>query len=426
MVKEKLGRIIRRIFYVVFALLISVGLWIYVEITENELQIREIPNIEVVLRHEDILGDRNFFIEGEMPAISFTVEASRSDIAALLVPGAVTVEIDLINVISAGTTSLSYEIANWPPRVNRNVILDWSARRIPLTIGIHGQKSVPVLVEEATAADGFITMPPEFDPQVISISGPEDIIASIDHVHVPVNRENLTATITEYLEFLLFDENGDEIIMDDDEWELISFSQDIIRVTIPVNIRLEIPLLVSFAYGNSTADYNVTYEITPNYLLLAGDAENMRDLNSIPLGTIDLSRHTTLSFTEEFPIIVPDSIRNLSGDMRATVSVRITGLEIQSRNVSNFQGINVPDGLAYEIQTRVQPITIRGTQEDLADITELNFAVTVDLEDMELGTSWVLATVQLHGIDGAVDVVGEYRLAVRIFDPLTEPIATEP
>jgi len=429
MVKEKLGKIIRQIFYVVFALLISIGLWIYVEITENELQRREIPNIEVVLRHEDILGDRGLLIEGDIPSIAFTVEASRSDIAALLIPGAVTVEIDMMSVTSAGNTSLSYEIANWPPRVNRDVVLFWHAQRIPLTIGVYSQKNVQVYVDPATAADGYMADPAEIDSQTITISGPANLIAPIDHVRVPVNRENLTTTITEYLEFLLFDEDGEEIVLDDAELESISFSQDTIRVTIPIRQTKTVSLSVFTLDGNTTSrEENTSVIISPETIRIAGDPDILRDIHSITLGNIDMMSFTGLTHVLEMPIIPPEGTENISNEASATITINIRGLEVESRDVTIFQGINVPDGLAYEIQTRVLPIMIRGTQEDLAEITEMNFTILVDLDGREKGAFRVPAIVWVHdGAADAIDVVGESRLvAVRIFDPLEEPIATEP
>jgi len=426
MVKEKLGKIIRRIFYIVFALLISVALWLYVEITENEIQRREIANIEVVLRNEDILGDRDLFIEGEIPTISITVEASRSDIAALLVPGAVTVEIDLMNVFSAGDTSLSHEIGNWPPRVNRDVILFAVPQRVPLTIGIHSEKRVEVFVDSPGVADGYIAGQPEFDPQVIAIHGPEDIIERIDHVRVPVNRENLTTTFTDYLEFLLFDEDGVVIELEDDQRELISFSQDTIRVTIPVSELKWVSLQVVMVDGATTSLENTFVTIIPERIQIAGDPETLRGVNTLRLGNIDMMSFTGLRYVTEFPIQVQEGMENISGEEFATVTIEIRDLEVQSRNVSNFQGSRLLDGLGYEIQTRVHPVMIRGTQEDLAEITEMNITLVADLYGLEIGVHRVIATVHLHGVNGAVDVVGDYTLIVRIFDPLMEPIATEP
>jgi len=426
MVKEKLGKIIRRIFYIIFALLISVALWVYIEITENEIQRREIANIEVVLRNEDILGDRDLFIEGEIPTISFTVEAPRSDIAALLVPGAVTVEVDLMNVFSAGDTSLSYEIGNWPPRVNRDVILFGIPGRVLLTIGIHSEKRVEVLVDSPGVADGYLAGQPEFDPQVITIHGPEDIIERIDHVRVPVNRENLTTTFTDYLEFLLFDEDGVVIELEDDQRELISFSQDTIRVTIPVSELKMVSLQVVRVDGATTSLENTLITIIPDEIQVSGDPETLRGFNALMLGNIDMMSFTGLRYVMELPIQVPEGIENISREEMAIITIEIRDLEVQSRNVSNFQGTRLHDDLGYEIQTRVHPVMIRGTQEDLAEITEMNITLVADLYGLEIGVHRVAATVHLHGVNGAVDVVGDYTLIVRIFDPLMEPIATEP
>ena len=416
MIKESLGKILRKIFYVLFAVVISVSIWVYVELTENVVQDTDISNIAVVLGNEDILNDRGLMIiEHEIETISIRVEASLNVRNALSVPGALTAVVDLSNVTSAGNTTLSYEF-NWPDGVSENDlrIISQSVIRIPLRIGRQIERSVPVrVVYTGGTAPGYIAEEPEFDPQIITIRGAEELISGISYVRVPIPRENLSTTFTDYLPFLLYDEQDNEIILEYGQLEQITFNHEAIRVTVPISEVKEIPLTVTLVHGNSTMDANTSVEIIPSTIMVSGDPDILRDLNYINLGPIDMVSFETNTF-ETFTIIVPDNVRNISGDIRADVYVEVIGLIYQFRNVTNFQLINTPPGLSAEPFTQTLTVMIRGTNEDLAEVTSLNMLVVADLDDISPGVTQVPVTVSIIGLEANVDVIGEHSLAVSV------------
>lgn len=417
--KNKYIRFPSNILYAVFAVLLSVFLWLFVEITENEVQIMEISNIEVILRNEEILSDRGLIIaEIETETISITFEGSRSDLTALALPGALTAEVDLAAITSAGGTSLTYEII-YPIAVNPNSvsILGRSVTRIGLRIDRMLERVVPVRVDYTggTASELLIAEPAEFNPTTISIRGPEDIVSLISYVRVPIFRENLSTTYTEELGFVLYDDYDEQIILDESVLEHIHFSHDTIMVTVPIREIREIPLTVELSHDSSTSSANTRVVISPSTIRVSGDPEVLRDINNILLGTIDMSRFGLTTF-EEFTIVAPNNVTNISGELTAAVMVEVLGLETQFRNVTNLQVVNVPEGLSYEILTQTLAVMIRGSAAELSHVLPVNIFVVADLSDVNPGTSWLPARVYLSGIDARVDAVGEYRMAVSITD----------
>jgi len=146
---------------------------------------------------------------------------------------------------------------------------------------------------------------------------------------------------------------------------------------------------------------------------VSGDPEEIRELNNILLGTIDMLSFG-LSDTFAFPIILPNNITNESGDVQAEVLVEVLGLDIAYPSTSNLQTINTPPGHRAEIVTQSLDIRIRGTTEDLALVTPLNLRVVADLTDMNPGTKRVLAKIYIDGIEANIDPVGEYEITVSI------------
>jgi len=415
MFKEKLIKILTKIFYVVFALVVSLALWLYVEITENDRRRFEISGIEIGFKNEDVLRDKGLLITSWVPEqLSLTFEASRSDISRLAVPGALTVEVDLSSISSAGTTTLAYEIV-YPQGVNINAVelFSRSASMITLMVDRIMERQIPVRVNYTggTASGELISEAVEYDPHSITVWGPEKVVSRIHHVRVPIFVENLTTTYTNDLEFVLFDENDEEL--DESLWESVTFSQETIRVTIPIREIKDVPLTVAISHGASTSDANINWNAEPRFIKVSGDPEVIRDLNNIMLGTIDM-----LSFgitdTVTFPIILPNHITNISGETEALVNVEVLGLDIAFRSTSILQIINTPPGYRADILTQSVDVRIRGAADDLALVSSMNIRVVADLTEQSSGTARVSAKVYIDGVDAAIDPVGEYVITVTL------------
>jgi len=415
MFKEKLTKITIRIFYVLFAVVVSVAIWLYVEITENEDQVREVPGIEISFRNEDLLRDKGLLRTSVLPeTLSITFEGSRSDISRLLVPGALTVEVDLATVNSAGTSSLAYEII-WPTGVNSNAveILGWSDSRITISVDRILERQIPVWVRYmgGTASNELIAEEAEWDPHSITVWGPEEVVSKIHHILVPIFRENLATTYTDELEFILIDENDEEL--DTELRETVVFSQETIRVIVPIREIKDVTLSVNLFHGDSTTDENTSWNSSPQVITVAGDPAVLRDFNNIQLGPIDM-----LSFgledTFPFTIIIPDHITNISGETIAHVHVEVFGLDIAFRSTTNLQVINTPPGYRADILTQSLDVRLRGTIEDLVLVTSMNLRIVADLADLNPGTSRVSARVYIDGVDADIDPVGEYLMTVTI------------
>jgi len=414
MFKEKLKRFSTRIFYIIFAIIVSIALWLYVEITENEIQTREISNIEIVFKNEDVLHDRGLLMTSYIPeSLSFTFVAARSDMNRLAEQGALTVEVDLANILSGGTHFLAYDI-NYPQGINRNSIdLLGPASRIAITIDSLTAKQIPVKViyTGGTASYELVAEAVVYDPHYVTVWGPETAVSRIDHIWVPIFRESLSTTFADDLEFLMIDEHDQ--VLDDELRESLRFSQETIWVTVPVKEIKDVPLVVMLSHGASTSDANTQSHIEPVVVKVSGDPEAIRELNSITLGTIDMLSFG-LSDTIAFPVVIPNHLVNESGETVALVHISTFGLEIAFRSTSNLQAINIPAGHIAEIMTQSLDIRLRGTREELAQISSMNLSVVVDLTDMNPGNARVPARVYIHGIDANIDAVGDYEITVAI------------
>jgi len=406
-----------RIFYIFFALLVSIALWLYVQYTENQDRTWDVANIQVVYKNADVLRDKGLLISSMDPeTVAISFEASRSAGSRLMARGAVTVEIDLANISTTGAKPLQYEII-YPAGIDSSSVrvLSRSVAAISLLVDRLRDVAIPVQVsyKGGTASDDLIVETEEYSPRTITVEGPEDIISRISHAFVPIPRENLSATFTDDLGFVLIDKNGDEI--DESVTDSLLFSHDTIRVTVPIRLVKKVPLYIELMHGAGTSDANTMVTYIPPFITVSGDPESIRDFNNILLGTIDTTRFTETT-TEAFPILLPNNFTNISGESEAHVLVEVVGLAIAYYSTPNLQYVNVRPGFTATITTQTLDVRIRGPKEDLDNLDSLtNIRVVADLRDYDPGTYFVPARVFIDGIDADIGAVGErYRITVTI------------
>ena len=433
MIRNFLSKIFSsKIFYLIFSVLVAISLWLFIEINENQEE-RVTFELPVYIIGEDVLRDRDLFISGINPEyVSLSFEASRSAFAELR-GEPFFVQIDVSRITTSGITSEEHEIIfpeNFDAgQISRQIA---STNRITLTIDrlTHERIRVEAPYFGGTASDEFVVDPVIVDPADITIYGPADILSRISVAHVPILRENLSATYIDDLPFILLDEYGEEL--EAELYEQLVFSDETVRVTVPIRMIREVPLAVEFFHGAGSSDGNIDFYIDPMYIILTGDPDAFADLSVITLGTIDTTRFGLRTAEPMvFNIIHPSNLENVSGTIQANVFVEVIGLETETYSVDNINVINVPIGYEVDVLNEVLLVRIRGTREDLDYLTEsmnagnLNIRIEVDLEGLDAGTHRVSppnVRIFIDGIDRDIDAVGavaEYIVTVRLF-PITQ------
>ncbi|MCL2365679.1 MAG: CdaR family protein [Oscillospiraceae bacterium] len=408
-----------KLFFIIFSLLAAIALWMYVEITENEMLTETIHNIPIEFSNREILRDRGLLISETQPQeLSLTFEAPRNIISQLN-NATVSVNINLANITRPAQIFMDYTII-FPAGVNQNAIsiTDRSVQGVSLTIDRLSARSIPVRVEYTggTAGEDLIAMPPVFEPQSITVEGPEELLSRIDFIHVPIIVENLETTYVDDLEFYFVDIYGYEL--SENELDALTTSLDTVRVTIQIRQVKDIPLHVNISHGAGSSDENTLVSITPQFITVSGDPEALRDFNLPPLGVINMTSFTNIA-TVSMPIILPPQISSESGEQTATVRVDVLNIDWEDFQVDHLFYINAPPGYVVQIIPSHVEVRLRGRTEDLEYITEANIRLVVDLRDLGVGRHRVPARVYIDGIDADVGAVGEYAISIRILPEVT-------
>lgn len=404
----------RRIFYAVISLIAALALWVYVRTAVNPYSDPWIYRIPVTFVGEsELTEDREMILlSGQYATVDLHVYGKRTDTATLNRSN-ITVSVDLSSIRSAGDYSLDYEI-HFPDNIASNAItvLEQTPSAIEISVGKMQTKTIPVYGSGGSPAEGYLAETMICEPGEIVVRGPADIVKQIYCAQVYLDRDDLDRTVNTTLPFTLVDRDGNTI-----ESEQLSCDADEIQVELPILATKEVDLTVELIDGGGATSHDVDIEIVPSKITIAGDAELLKGINQISLGTIKLSE-ILVQATLQRTIVLPNDTEILSGEEEASISVELVGLNSRTIRTTNIEIINALDEeqYDYEVVSKALNVVIRGKTAVVEQIYASNLRAVADLSDYtEPGQYKVPVTVY---VDGYADVgilhEEEYTVVVTI------------
>ncbi|MEG0875689.1 MAG: CdaR family protein [Oscillospiraceae bacterium] len=389
-----------KIFWVVFSLLASVLLWVYVTSTEGNIIKQSFEGIPVEFTGSETLREKEGLVVSNVSSstVSVTLRGTRRELTKLKSSDLKAV-IDVSKITTRGNNRVGYDIT-YPLGVDGNSIDVIS--RAPQAISFDVDKTNKVAVElrgqfDGTALEGYVVGNIVFDPQTVNISGPENEIKKVAYAWVSIQRKDVDKTIKFDSPYVLMDIDGNEIKANN-----ITLDTDTVSVTLPITATKEVPLTVDLVDGGGATVENAKITCDPATIKVSGDPAVLAGINKISLGTVDLASFA-LSFEENYPIVLDNKISNMTGITEAKVAISVIGLETRKFNVTNISVKDLPEGRSSEIITENVEVTLRGSKAVLDKIKANNIRVVADLADLG-GAAGVFQPIAKIYVDGFTDV----------------------
>lgn len=410
--KVKSGILDSKFLWVVVSLLASVLLWVYVTTSEGDVIERTFDGVQVVFKGEENLLEKYELVISNVSSntVSVRIRTTRREIAKLS-STQITAVVDVSKFSSKGiyNSSLELEFPQGSDKSSIDIV-----NILPGNISFNIDKTSTKTVElegsfVGTVAEGYAAHPIEFDPQTVTISGPESEISKVAYAWVEVDRDDVSKTIQFVSSYVLKDSDGNDIDLGN-----ITLGDETVSVTVPVTSTKEVPLTVDLVEGGGATSENVKITCEPSTITIAGDAETLEGINKIVLGTVDLTSFAS-SFEDSFNIVLDNDISNVTGITEVKVTVEVIGLETKKFNVTNITTINGTNGKKATVVTENVEVTLRGKSNVLSKIAANNIRVVADLSDIgsTTGVFQPPAKVYVDGFTG-VGAIGEYSVYVKI------------
>ena len=391
----------------ILCVLAAIILWFYVVMTDTTTDEKVFSGISVDIRGRDRIEDTLglTIISGYDLTVDVTVKGPRADINRLTVDD-VKAYIDMKTVDGAGEYTLPIR-TSLPNGITAGAL---SANYMTVYVDKRTTISVPVKIVTSQVIEADFTMgTPEPSIETVNVSGPEEVLRTIDHAEASFDLGRVSKTLISTGKLTLVDANGNEI---NDPYVRLQTSE--VTVRFPVYIYRDFDLKVDTKYGYYDST-NSRITISPASIQVRGDPDVISSMDSVSLGQID-EKKITGDETKTMAIMLPDGVENLSGTTTATVTITQIGTTTKKLNVTDINVVN-PNGLEYTLERNSLTVTFRGTKTMLDMLSSRNVSLTLDLGYLNKtsGTVSVPVTVNVQStLSGKVYEIGDYSMNVTI------------
>ena len=412
MVNMRMSEKGNKILYIILSLLVAIVFWLYVDDNDIPATFNNVP-VEFI-GAEDTLPNRGLMLtEGEGATIDIRLSGPRTVITGLSAKD-IRAQVDLTNITSVGTYPKTYDLI-LPDNVDRSSITqEWASRNyVTVQVSTLYSREIPVSINVTAPADESYMYMGESttkEPETITLSGLVEDVDKVESCRVMVDLSQATGTVSQEYTYELLDADGN--VVDTDK---IRVSDRRILVTTPVYMTKELELGVKLKYSAGSREENVTTDLEPKSVTVAGEPAVLEALDQIILGEVDLSAYA--SDTDiDLEVRLPAGCVNLTGDVgQASLSIKYHGLETRSFRVTNISGIGLSEGQNFDLITTFVNVQLRGPASDLDLVTEDDIRVVVDMtEYASTGSYTVNGTVYVDGYSRVGAVGGPWPVACKI------------
>lgn len=411
-----------KIFKLLLSVVLAFVLWSYVVTAQRTDTEQTFYNVPVVLDGESVLEDRGLKLTSDKElTVTLRLSGNRSQLNQLR-SSDITVLVDLSRITEAGEKAMKYtvsfpgdiqdsavEVVSREPAEIKLQVEEWDTKQIPVKAELPGELPENYIIDQQNVS---------LEYESVTISGPKDLVDQISMAKVVVNMDGRTESVEERVNITLCDENGQPVE------DVSTITPDPYRVLakVPVLMVKELQLQVPILEGGGLTAEDVELTVEYNTITVSGTPAVIAGLgDSLTLTTIDLGQENE-SFTDrEYPVSLPEGIRNTSGVESVRVSLTLPLVKVQEFRVRQIDYEGLADGMKAEIATAILSVWIRGRETVLEKVSEEDIHVTVDLTGItQSGYYPATVTVEGHTGVGVVSNPGHSSAEYVVYVKLTK------
>lgn len=401
----------RKVAQIIIAVLVTLALWVYMEVYVSPpvtVEIRDIP-VEFADEETTLAEKGLMLLSGYDTTVDLKLEATRK-ILMQLDTDKVRAVADTGSITSAGVQTLKYNIIYPSDFSSSGVTVKWkSLDSITVTVGKLYSKEIPVRTEvNGQVADGYFTGDIQTDPTTLTLRAErEDDLLNISYAKVTVNIGGATSTVIETLEYTLYDYNDVPVYNDN-----IRSSRKLIQVTLPVRTTKTVPLKMELI-GADLKD-SVLLDIQPKTVTLVGEGSTLESINSVTLDKIYVEDLVAgLNGPYSYTIKLPAGVTTTDGITEAVVTVAVNGTMEGTVTVNTINCESVADGLKAEVREPLE-VSLWGSEEAIGKASAADVRVRVDLSAVTEEGEYTLPAVVTTSAESGLTVRGSYEVTVYV------------
>ncbi|MCK5743857.1 MAG: hypothetical protein KAH30_03900 [Caldisericia bacterium] len=360
----------------ILALFIAVLIWILVFYQEGTVGNETFNNIPI--NPQNI--PPGLLLVNDLPTATIKLKGSERELA----------KITEDNVI-AYIDLLSYEAGFYEVEVKTQFTATVELDKVtPKTISIDLQQDTSVELEIkyeyiGESPTGITVEEPEFKHKAIKVSGPYNIISTLNHVFVIFDLTNTQVgeNLSQELPYKLITNTNEEI--KESRWEELHLKVSHKYVSASITGKSQTNTMMKPTFlpitGNLPGDYMITsIDWDPKVVSIKGDYNiltEIKNLKSKPLNLNGITKNKAYSY----PIIVPKGVEILGN---TTLKIDIKVEKIETKFIRNVRIEVHPDNIRYDLENRIIEIQIKGSSSSINKTFKI--AASIDISNLSRGS----------------------------------------
>lgn len=381
------------------ALVFACVVWFLVVNVNNPVITKTISGIQVEITNAEYVESLGLSASAsDAGTVSVTLSGNRSEIEPLTKEN-VSAIADLTQIISLDADPIMV-----PVKVTVNGMDNLNASVYPGNVKISLEQTVSETFIVTPSTQG--TTPANTNYEVgrldasresITITGPKSMIGIIDKVIAPVDARNLISDTTVQSQLEIYDKNG--VRLTDTEMSSLKFPDggDSVLVTVNIwDVKKDVILSAS-TVGTPASGYKVgDIKVTPSTINLTGTPGALSEISGngnvfeIDPSFLDVSGlKKNVEIKVDLTEMMGDDIRVAEGG-NSTVIVSVSIVPQDSRvftiPVTSIRQDNLQEGNAAVFSIDSVKVLVRGDDDDLANLSESDIILSIDLGNKSAGT----------------------------------------
>ncbi len=387
-----------------FSVLLAILMWIYVVQIENPQFEISIHGVPVRLTNETQLEAKGLVIvEQNENIINLRVKGKRQAVIGLKAAD-VTALVDVGNIQQPGSYSFSPQLSFPDDGIS---VLERNPRSITFTVDKIEDRVFGITPEiKGTPKEGYYAERPTMEMKEILVKGPVSLLNQIAKISAVIDVGGAKKDVKKQVKLKIIKDDGRELSSD-----TVELSTSVITLESKVYPTKKVKLKYDVTGSLEMEEYLLgEITISNSAIVVAGTEENLEKLDSIYLGSFDLSQVTVQNHKKVFSIPLSDELISVDGIKNVAVEAVLVSGKKKTVEIKNFTPVNEPENTQTVIQTEKLVLALEGDKAALEKADETSFTVTLDLVGLKKGNHQIRPEIQCK-IDG-VTVLGEYLVDV--------------
>ncbi len=393
----------------VISVFIAVLIWLLVANINDPVRTERFTDVPVKIINEKALTDQGYAYEVKEGSEVTIIARGKSSILRSMSESDFQVVADFSKLSKVNAVPIDVSAKKYDDQLELSL---GTVNTMKISIDEIVSVSLPVeIVVKGDVADGYAVGNMTGTPNLVRVTGPENLLSSAKEIRAEVNIDGISRDITSTAKPILYDEDG-KIISSNQ----IQMDTDSIDVSIALWKTKTVPVRLNYT-GKPASGYElVSFDYEPKEITVAAPDEILESLEYITLPSVSLEDQTEdyekdVDLTQEN--ILPDDV--VLADDTKDVKIRANIEKIVTQKLSfSSSDITVKGKGNYKVtfdSANEYVLSVDGTESRVKDISIDDFEPWIDLTDLESGEHEV--TVHMKKVDG-ITINSTIRIKVTL------------